>query len=212
MTEIQVPINDTLRDSCVLGANYAVGKQTFIIPLTFTNITAASDIITRVGYGGDIWEMRVDLLAQEAPLGETNLPSPTYVEQQIKGLQSMSDMPILFTIRTKSQGGKFPDGAADEALVLMLLAVSYGIQYVDVEIEWPDSLFKSITEKKGASKIVGSFHDWTGNIRWTSQTLQERLKKADGFGGKWRRRVTSNHSQTDFSRYYQAQHPFSHDR
>jgi hypothetical protein len=44
-------------------SNYVNGKQTFIIPLTFTDINDAKDIITRIGYGGDVWELRVDLLS-----------------------------------------------------------------------------------------------------------------------------------------------------
>ena len=184
MTAHQVSANGMDRIEDVLDGNFAAGKQTFIIPLTFPDITVAGDIITRIGYGGDIWELRVDLLTQNTQLGETNLPSPNYVEQQIKALQSMSDLPILYTIRTKSQGGKFPDDAADEALSLMLLAISYGIQYIDVEVEWPKSLLTAITAKKSSSKIVASFHDWTGKIRWTSQTLRRRFEQADGFGGR----------------------------
>jgi 3-dehydroquinate dehydratase type I len=184
MMAIQVSTNGVHRSRDVLDSNFAAGKQTFIIPLTFPDITEAGDIITRVGYGGDIWELRVDLLTHYAQVGETNLPSPDYVEQQIKALQSMSDLPILYTIRTKSQGGKFPDDAADEALSLMLLAVCYNIQYIDVEVEWPESLLTAITAKKSSSKIVASFHDWTGNMRWTSQKLQDRFKQADGFGGR----------------------------
>ncbi|KAJ4371146.1 hypothetical protein N0V83_004362 [Neocucurbitaria cava] len=168
----------------IIFDNFAAKKQTFIIPLTFTDITAAKDVITRIGYGGDIWELRVDLLSPApGPLTTaTNLPSPDYVEAQIKALQRMSDLPILFTIRTKSQGGKFPDDAAKEALELMLLAVSCGIQYIDVEVEWPQSLLGEITEKKGSTKVVASYHSWTGNIRWTSEELQKRFESANKFG------------------------------
>jgi 3-dehydroquinate dehydratase type I len=164
----------------LIGHNFKVGKQTFIIPLIFTNINDVKDIITRIGYGGDVWELRVDLLSPNAgPLGETNLPPLEYVKQQVEALRS-----ILFTIRTQSQGGKFPDKAAEEALALMLVAVACGIKYIDVEVEWPASMLETITEKKGSSQVVASFHDWTGNIRWTSQALKERFKAADKFGGE----------------------------
>jgi len=104
----------------VLLDNYARGKQTFIIPLTFTDINDAKDIITDISYGGDIWEARIDLLSPDGPnIGAVNLPPLDYVRAQIKALQAMSALPILFTIRTRSQGGKFPDGASKEALALM---------------------------------------------------------------------------------------------
>jgi 3-dehydroquinate dehydratase type I len=167
-----------------IGQNFAAGKQTFIVPLTFADIHVAANIITRIGYGGDIWELRVDLLsASNGPLGETNLPSLQFVEEQTKALQEMSHLPILFTIRTKSQGGKFPDHAADEALALMLLAVSLRIEYVDVEIEWPASLLETFTLKKGATKVIASYHNWTPDLRWTSETLREKFKLANSFGG-----------------------------
>ena len=191
----------------ILDDNFEAGRQTFIIPLTFPDIRVAESIITRIGYGGDIWELRVDLLSEnDAQLGETNSPSREYVEQQIKALQSMLNLPILFTIRTKSQGGKFPDSAADEALALMLLAICQGVQYIDVEVEWPQSLISAITAKKDRSKTVASFHDWTGNIPWTSRTLQEKFDQADKLGGKCPVLSNENPTLTFLFRYNQAQH------
>lgn len=171
-----------LRD--VVSANFAKGKQTFIIPLTFADVRDAKEIITRIGYGGDVWEIRVDLLsASQGPLGNENIPPLPYVREQVRALQSMSHLPILFTIRTKSQGGKFPDGAVDEALALLLLAVEEGIAYIDVEIEWPQTVLEEITQKKGDTKIVASYHSWTGKVAWTSVELQDRFKAANSFGG-----------------------------
>jgi 3-dehydroquinate dehydratase type I len=95
----------------------------------------------------------------------------------------MSSLPVLFTIRTKSQGGKFPDDKADEALALMLMAVECGIEYVDVEVEWPESVIGKLVKRKGLAKLVASFHDWTGDIRWTSQLLRNKFAQADAFGG-----------------------------
>jgi 3-dehydroquinate dehydratase type I len=168
----------------IIFENYASKEQTFIIPLTFPNINHAKPIIERISYGGDLWELRVDLLSPAAAdMTSVNLPSPEYVKDQVQALQSMSDLPILFTIRTKSQGGKFPDDAVYEAMELMLLAVTCGIQYIDVEIEWPQTLLDEIISKKKSTKLVASYHSWTGDIRWTSQELQKRFKAANDFGG-----------------------------
>lgn len=170
----------------IIFSNYANGKQTFIIPLTFTDVNDAKDIITRIGYGGDVWELRVDLLSPPGKeVGDVNLPPLDYVKEQVEALQAMSSLPILFTIRTKSQGGKFPDDASKEALDLILLAVSSGIAYVDVEIEWPPAMLKEITEKKGSTKIVASYHSWTGKVAWTSEELMQKFAAADTFGGKF---------------------------
>lgn len=173
-----------LQSEDVIQSNYDHGKQTFIIPLTFTDVNDAKNIITRIGYGGDVWELRVDLLSPPGQeVGEVNLPPITYAKEQVGALQAMSSLPVLFTIRTKSQGGKFPDHAAAEALDLMLLAIEYGIAYIDVEIEWPQSMLKTITEKKKSTKLVASYHSWTGKVAWTSEELMQKFSAANEFGG-----------------------------
>ena len=173
----------TTRD--IISANFAEGKQTFIIPLTIKDVNDLKKNVDRIGYGGDIWELRVDLLSPSSePLGRENTPPLDYVRQQIMSLQAMSELPILFTIRTFSQGGKFPDNAADEARALMELAIQLGIEYLDVEIEWPPSLIDAISRRKGkTSKVVASYHSWTGKVAWTSQELDEKFRAADAFGG-----------------------------
>jgi pentafunctional AROM polypeptide len=118
-------------------------------------------------------------------VGDVNLPYLAYVKEQVGALQAMSSLPILFTIRTKLQGGKFPDDASKEALGLILLAVASGIAYVDVEIEWPPAMPKEITTKKSPTKVVASYHSWTGKVAWTSEELMQRLAAADAFGGKF---------------------------
>lgn len=168
----------------LLFANYEAGKQTFIIPLTFPDLRDGRDVLSRIAYGGDIWEVRVDLLCPPgAPIGETNVPSVLYVREQIEFLQALSPLPILFTIRTKSQGGKFPDHAAQEALELMLLAVEKAVAYIDVEIEWPQETIHEIVNHKGLTKLVASYHSWTGDVAWSSQELRQRYEAADAFGG-----------------------------
>jgi 3-dehydroquinate dehydratase type I len=175
-----------LQSKDIIFSNYRNGKQTFIIPLTFTDINYAKGIITRIGYGGDVWELRVDLLSPpDKEVGDVNLPSLAYVKEQVEALQTMSSLPILFTIRTKSQGGKFPDDASKEALDLILLAIASGISYVDVEIDWPPAMLKEITEKKCSTKVVASYHSWTGKVGWTSEELMQRFAAADAFGGKF---------------------------
>jgi pentafunctional AROM polypeptide len=74
------------------------------------------------------------------------------VEEQIRVLQKMSNLPILFTIRTKSQRGKFPNPAEVEALALMLLAASLRIEYIDIEVKWSASPIDAITLEKGSRR------------------------------------------------------------
>ncbi|GAM90017.1 hypothetical protein ANO11243_080570 [Dothideomycetidae sp. 11243] len=79
----------------IIFDNYAAGKQTFIIPMIFPDISVAESITTRIGYEGDMWELRVDLLSPgPAPLGNTNLPTLDYVRGQIQALQRMNPLQI----------------------------------------------------------------------------------------------------------------------
>ncbi|KIW11327.1 shikimate-5-dehydrogenase [Exophiala spinifera] len=164
-------INGTAQD--LISSYYAQGKQTFIIPLTFPDVTQAGSNLERIGYGGDVWELRVDLLR---PDELTKVPSKDYVLSQLNWLRRGSDLPIIFTIRTVSQGGKFPDDAAPEALELMLLAAQYGCEYIDVEFPWPQSLKQEIVKHKGGSKLIASVHDWTGEIRWSDSLFEHYIK------------------------------------
>ena len=67
----------------VIHFNYSSGKQTFIISLTFSDINDAKNIITRIGYGGDVWELRVDLLSPPGhEVGEVIMPSLDYVKKK----------------------------------------------------------------------------------------------------------------------------------
>jgi pentafunctional AROM polypeptide len=107
-----------------------------------------------------------------------------YVVSQIKALRKMTIPPILFTIRTASQGGKFLDQAINEARQLMLAAIESGCEYIDIEVTWPEELISEIVGQKKQSKVIASLHDWTGNMSWTSSSLNELYRKAMGYGGE----------------------------
>jgi len=132
------------------------------------------------------FELCVDLLCPSGTPEQTNLPSLSYVREQVQILKEHSHLPILFTVRSFSQGGRFPDSATKEAHDLMMLAVELGCEYIDVEIEWPASMIDRIVAGKGSSKIVASSHDWTGGVHWASSIMEDRYHAIDRYGGKSR--------------------------
>ena len=94
--------------------------------------------------------LRVDLLSPSTePLGKENLPPFDYVRRQVEALQSMSSLPILFTIRTLSQGGKFPDNAYDHAQLLYSTALRLGAEFVDLELTMPEEILREVSENRG---------------------------------------------------------------
>ncbi|KIW48940.1 shikimate-5-dehydrogenase [Exophiala oligosperma] len=164
--------NGTKQD--LISSYYAQAKQIFLVPLTFPDLTQTGSNLERISYGGDVWELRVDLLR----LNEgTKVPSKDHVLSQLDWLRQRSNLPIIFTVRTVSQGGKFPDYAAPEALELMLLAAQHGCEYIDVEFAWPESLKQEIVKHKGTSKLIASVHDWTGDIRWSDSLFEHYIEQ-----------------------------------
>jgi 3-dehydroquinate dehydratase type I len=167
----------------LISKRYAKDLKAYIITLKFSDFSLLpKGFIDSISYGGDLFELRVDLL-QDASVGDTAIPPLEYVKTQLQILQQSTSLPILFTVRRVLQGGKFPDGDTQEALALMNLAVILGCQYIDVEITWPSAIIERILTTKQDSKLVALYHEFSGNVRWTSQRLQDKCLAAEAIGG-----------------------------
>lgn len=89
---------------------------------------------------------------------------------------------MIFTIRTKGQGGRFPDDAHAEAMQLYRLAVRSGCEFVDLEIAFPDEMLRAVTEMKGYSKIIASHHDPNGELSWANMSWMKYYNRALEYG------------------------------
>lgn len=182
MGDHRVPVPGKKLSGDLISQRYAQGLRTYIITLKFPDLSFVErDTIARIGYGGDLWEFRVDLLKSQP--GQPGIPSLQFVRKQLQTLRHLSDLPILFTVRTVSQGGNFPDGAEKEALPLIRLALELECEYIDVEISWMEDIIKSVQSMKGRSRIVASDHVFKASMKWTSQELHEKCLKAEAIGG-----------------------------
>ena len=155
-------------------------KQSFFVSLTVPDIAAAVDILPAVATGSDAVEVRVDLL--EDPESENGIPTIDFLSVQIAHLRSVVDLPVIFTLRTVSQGGKFPDNAREEALTLYRAAIRMGIEYIDLEIAFPDELLLEVTENKGFAKIIASHHDVMGQLSWKNGGWIQYYNRALQYG------------------------------
>ena len=86
-------------------ADIRAKSESFFVSLTLPNVTSASDVLKKVVVGSDAVELRVDLLND--PNSKDGLPTVDFVTEQLALLRYTVNMPIIFTIRTKSQGGSF---------------------------------------------------------------------------------------------------------
>lgn len=159
------------------------GARSYFVSLTYPDVTAASAIMDQLTDGADAIEFRVDLLYPKGyPAKIPNIPSRAYVANQLAALRQLSALPIVYTVRTVSQGGAFPDGAEDEAFALYELGIKAGCEYVDVEITWNLRRLRDLYKRKGSSKIISSFHDWSGSMKWDGDLVREKYALADTLG------------------------------
>ncbi|GKZ76015.1 3-dehydroquinate dehydratase (3-dehydroquinase) [Aspergillus niger] len=155
-------------------------EHSFFVSLTLPDLRNASDILKKVCVGSDAVELRVDLL--EDPTMDGDIPSVDYVAEQLSFLRSHITLPVIYTIRTKSQGGRFPDDAHAEALELYRLAFRSGLEFVDLEIAFPDEMLRTVTEQKGYSRIIASHHDPKGELSWSNMSWTKYYNRALEYG------------------------------
>ena len=87
----------------------------------------------------------------------------------------------MFTVRTVSHRGSFPDTA--EVFELFDLAVRAGVEYIDVGISWSAKRVSGLISKKGQTKVIVSWHDWNGKLAWDGTEVKQKYQdSADKFG------------------------------
>ncbi|KZT06660.1 Pentafunctional AroM protein [Laetiporus sulphureus 93-53] len=162
----------------------AAGSRTYFLSLTHPDIIPALPYIDELIAGVDAIELRVDLLRSQRNFDEPGpfIPPVWYVNNQIAALRQVTSLPIVFTVRTASQGGQFPDYLEKEAFELFHNAIRLGVEYVDVEISWSERQIQDLVSRKGHSQIIASWHDWSGNMRWDGKTVEAKYRVADSFG------------------------------
>ncbi|KAH8677261.1 dehydroquinase class 1 [Xylariales sp. PMI_506] len=148
-------------------------SQSFFVSLTVPNLSAAVDVIPRVVVGSDAVELRVDLL--------DNL-SPEFIVSQISLLRSTAKVPIVFTLRSKDQGGRLAYTSEQELLPLYRTAIRMGVEYIDVEMTLSPETLDLISQSKGFTRIIASHHDPNGLLSWKNGGWQTWYNKALQYG------------------------------
>lgn len=167
-----------------LAANLAPGRRSYFLSLTYPDIKQAIPHIDELTQGVDALELRADLLKSPKDyeaIGET-IPRLEYVQEQVTTLRRASSLPIVFTVRTKAQGGAFPDSAQQEAVDLLRLALQLAVEYVDVEITLPEKAVKELVAHRRFSQIIASWHDWSGGMKWDGELVKEKYAAAHRVG------------------------------
>lgn len=172
----------------LLTTRFARNKQTWILTLTFPNLEEAGDLLQKVKSGIHCWELRCDLLSPTGEAQIPNAPPADYVAEQVRYLRSRSNLPILFSLRTVSQGGRFPDNGSKAALELLSLAIDLGCDYVECHDDWSqeqiDELVSKLSVTKSTTEIVGAHHA-LNDARWTNATVQDIHDRIAQYAGEF---------------------------
>ncbi|KAI0913963.1 3-dehydroquinate dehydratase [Ustulina deusta] len=147
--------------------------RTFFISTTFPDVRAALPNIEVLTVGCDAVELRVDLLKE--PLGDgtfAQIPSLSYVGEQIMLLRQRTELPIIYTTRCTQENGRFPMENPDLFYEYLYRAIQWGVEYIDVEVWLPEDIRRKLYENRGNSHIMSAFHDFSGNFKWPSSYAQ----------------------------------------
>ncbi|KAE9402614.1 Shikimate dehydrogenase [Gymnopus androsaceus JB14] len=147
-----------------LSPSIKLGRRSYFLSLTYPDVMLALPKLEELSVGVDALEVRVDLLRSKDdidPQGR-HIPSEAYVADQIAALRRVTSLPLIFTVRTVSEGGAFPDNAHKEALKLLNLALILAVEYIDVEMRLPEQGIRQLNARKGSTQIIASWHDWSG--------------------------------------------------
>eukprot|EP01063_Lacrimia_lanifica_P012514 TRINITY_DN19177_c0_g1_i1.p1 TRINITY_DN19177_c0_g1~~TRINITY_DN19177_c0_g1_i1.p1 ORF type:complete len:1486 (+),score=579.95 TRINITY_DN19177_c0_g1_i1:68-4525(+) len=127
------------------------------LSLTFPDVDAAAPYLAEAACGTDALELRVDLLSD---LSAEN------VAKQVVKLRRLSPLPVIFTVRSEAQGGRFPNGQHERMLTLLQLAVRLGCEFVDVEATLKDEDRQELLDAVRPSKVILSHHDPHAALSW----------------------------------------------
>jgi pentafunctional AROM polypeptide len=167
-----------------LAPNVTPGTRSYFLSLTYPDIAQALPHIEEITVGVDAIELRVDLLRSPKDFDTFGpyIPPAAYVAHQLTVLRRATSLPIVYTIRTVSHGGGFPDDAEKEAFDLLGLGIRMGVEYIDIEISWPEKRIIDISSRKGASQTIASWHDWSGKMKWNGAQVKEKYDIASRLG------------------------------
>lgn len=167
-----------------------VPRNTHFLCLTFPTLSPARkedvailDRFEELTVGCDAVELRVDLLSPSGkPPTITSIPPIEFVTRQVSALRRLTTLPIIYTVRTFSQGGMFPDDRTDEWCQLVMIGFRTGCEYVDIESGLSAERLSSLCKKKGHSKIIASHHDFSGRLKWDSSEMAQIYYQLKAYG------------------------------
>ena len=148
---------DSMKPVIVRNVSIGEGMPKICVPIVGTTreeiLKTAEEVLNTPA---DMVEWRVDWF-------ESVLEMQKVVELSKEMREVLGEMPILFTFRTKAEGGELDPGIQSYAMLNQMMIASGNIDLVDVEVFSAESEAASIVEAahKHGVKVVGSNHDFS---------------------------------------------------
>ncbi|KAF2278903.1 Pentafunctional AroM protein [Westerdykella ornata] len=185
-------------------------KQSFFVCLSAPQIAPWVETLPKIVVGADAVELRVDLL--EDPNSKEGMPSPEFLVDQLALLRTVTTIPLIFTLRTKSQGGKFPDDAYAEAQQLYRTALRLGVEFLDLEMTMPEEILREVSENRGFTNIIASHHDPQGQLSWSNGSWIPFYNRALQYGNVIKlvgtaKKLQDNFALAEFKAWAESSHP-----
>jgi pentafunctional AROM polypeptide len=161
-------------DSIRANTRIDAGLWSHFVSLTFKNVKDVLPNLHEIQKGADAFELRVDLLEDQSALS---------IHRQLAILRSQCPLPIVFTVRSIGQIGKYPEDP-EKIFSLLREGLRGYAEWIDVEACWPENLTKAfvneaINRYRSTSRLLGSLHVTTPQ---TSSQIQGLYDACDLYG------------------------------
>lgn len=146
-------------------------ERSFVASLQYPDLNEVASDLEKLTTGCEAVELRVDQLKSF---------DASFVADQTAVLRKHVSLPLIFTIRTTTQGGAFP--SEEQALLekLSLMGIKLGVDFLDVELTNSEKFVKRIISQKGFTRVIATFVDADGTLSWKNAEFDNRYNQAIG--------------------------------
>ncbi|KAL7334286.1 3-dehydroquinate dehydratase (3-dehydroquinase) [Mucor circinelloides] len=157
----------------------AQNKQTtFVTPTISSYATVLPNFMKQWLEGTDAIEFRVDHLVVQ----DTTEDWVANVGLQLAHLRQLTRLPIIYTVRTQPQAGKFDPTHVDLYETLLQWGHRWGCDYIDMESstlsEERQKAMMEMNQDYENTKMISSFHDPNHTFSWSDAAMKKVYQQA----------------------------------
>lgn len=150
--------NSSLAQILGFGAtNNANDTESYFLSLTCKRMEEVVPFADELFSDVNLIELRIDLMESQ---------NEEFLREQITLLRRRSNKPLLFTLRTKDQGGQYVETNKDDDIKqLFTLALRLGVEFIDLEVTLKPDIISHVLATRdalgGATKVIASYHQFS---------------------------------------------------